>query len=149
MNARKAIFSTCILLVVFACNRLPSAEVIEQEIMEADRAFSDLSSREGMNKAFLHFAAEDAVLLRENSMPQVGKEALKENLYENDDSVFTLTWEPLFARAASSGDMGYSYGIYTMKPHQLDTLLQGTYVSIWIKKEGEWRWVLDTGNQGI
>jgi len=108
-----------------------------------------------MKKAFLLFGDENMVMLRENSMPVVGKTAFSD-LYKNfDDSQMTLVWEPLFADVSISGDLGYSYGIYTMtiKSDSLKTE-KGTYLSIWKKdpdsnRDGNWKFVLDTGNEGI
>jgi len=127
----------------------------KERILKTDREFSDYSSKNGMKKAFLLFGDENMVMLRENSMPVVGKTAFK-NLYKNfDDSQMTLVWEPLFADVSISGDLGYSYGIYTMtiKSDSLKTE-KGTYLSIWKKdpdsnRDGNWKFVLDTGNEGI
>jgi len=123
----------------------------KESIFKTDREFSDYSSKNGMKKAFLLFGDENMVMLRENSMPVVGKTAFK-NLYKNfDDSQMTLVWEPLFADVSISGDLGYSYGIYTMtiKSDSLKTE-KGTYLSIWKKDStGSWKFVVDTGNEGI
>jgi ketosteroid isomerase-like protein len=37
-----------------------------------------------------------------------------------------------------------------MRPNSKDTVIYGTYTSIWKKeKNGKWKFVLDTGNEGI
>jgi ketosteroid isomerase-like protein len=124
-----------------------------EEIMNIDKAFSKLSEEKGMKQAFLEYAAEDAVILRENSYPQVGKNAMAERFKSFSDTGFILTWEPLFAEIASSGDLGYSYGIYTgTSKDSLGSPLveKGTYVSIWKKdNDGKWKFILDTGNEGL
>jgi len=123
----------------------------KERILKTDREFSDYSSKNGMKKAFLLFGDENMVMLRENSMPVVGKTAFSD-LYKNfDDSQMTLVWEPLFADVSASGDLGYSYGIYTMteKSDSLKTE-KGTYLSIWKKDHNlNWKFVVDTGNEGI
>jgi len=58
--------------------------------MEADRAFSDLSREKGMNHAFESYIAEDGVMLRPESMPIVGKDAVVSQLLQDDDSSITL-----------------------------------------------------------
>jgi ketosteroid isomerase-like protein len=121
----------------------------EQELLDTDRAFSRMSATVGMQQAFLEYCAADGVLLRPGSHPIMGKEAVTGLLASTDDSSFELTWEPHFARASASGDLGYTYGIYSLRPSDADTLMKGTYVSIWLKEDGEWKWVLDTGNQGL
>jgi ketosteroid isomerase-like protein len=51
---------------------------------------------------------------------------------------------------ANSGELGFTYGIYAMRPKDKDTVIYGTYTSIWRKqKDGKWKLALDSGNQGI
>jgi ketosteroid isomerase-like protein len=49
--------------------------------------------------------------------------------------------------------MGYTYGIYTVEmdsPEGTVVTKEGTYATIWKKdKDGNWKFVLDTGNQGL
>lgn len=123
------------------------------EILNADKAFSKLSEEKGMKKAFLEFADDAVVILRKNSYPQIGKAKMEDRFATFSDTGFTLTWEPQFADAACSGELGYSYGIYTMLvtdsvgDHIIE---QGTYVSVWKKdNDGHWKYVLDTGNEGL
>jgi ketosteroid isomerase-like protein len=124
-----------------------------EEILNTDKAFSDLSKAKGMKHAFLEYASEEVVILRKNSYPQVGKKAMAERFKSFSDTGFILTWEPRFADVAASGDLGYSYGIYTStsKDSLGDPLVErGTYVSVWKKDDnGKWKFVLDTGNEGL
>jgi ketosteroid isomerase-like protein len=140
-------------MLMVQCTNIKTVDVSSEKagILKTDREFSDYSSKNGMKKAFLLFGDENMVMLRENSMPVVGKTAFSD-LYKNfDDSQMTLVWEPLFADVSISGDLGYSYGIYTMtiKSDSLKTE-KGTYLSIWKKDStGSWKFVVDTGNEGI
>lgn len=118
-------------------------------MMDADRAFSKLSSEIGMKKAFLEYIDSNGILLRPNQLPLVGGDAI-DFLTQLNDTTFTLTWNPKNGRIAQSGELGFTYGIYTLKPGKEDTVLYGTYVSIWKKQlDGKWKFVLDTGNDGI
>jgi ketosteroid isomerase-like protein len=62
----------------------------------------------------------------------------------------TLTWTPIKAEMAASGDLGYTYGnyIYTAKNKGGKTVVNyGKYTSIWRKqKDGPWKVVVDMGN---
>jgi len=62
----------------------------------------------------------------------------------------TLTWTPIKAEMASSGDLGYTYGnyVYTAKNKEGKTVTSyGKYTSIWKKqKDGQWKVVVDVGN---
>lgn len=119
----------------------------KEHLMAVDREFSKFSQANGMNAAFMEYISEDGVMLKSNSMPIVSKNAVA-NLFRSDDSGFTLTWEPLFADIAKSGELGYTYGVYELNID--DNIQKGTYVSIWKKdKDGSWKFVLDSGNSGL
>ena len=62
----------------------------------------------------------------------------------------TLTWTPVKAEMAASGDLGYTYGNYIYTAKNKDGKLvanYGKYTSIWKKqKDGQWKVVVDVGN---
>jgi len=121
----------------------------KKELMEVDRAFSQMSEEKGMKNAFIEYIDSNGVLLRPNQMPIIGANAI-DYLIEQSDTGFTLTWEPNGADIAQSGELGYTYGIYALKLNSRDTAIYGTYTSIWKKeKNGKWKFVLDTGNEGV
>jgi len=118
------------------------------ELMKVDEAFSQLSQEKGMNQAFMAFVDQEGILLRPNKYPIVGSAAVERELMETDDSVFELSWEPSGAKVAQSGEFGFTYGIYIFLAES--QVFKGTYVTVWRKNEqGSWKWVLDTGNQGV
>ena len=118
-------------------------------MLEADRAFSRLSEEKGMKQAFLEYIDSNGVLLRPNHLPLLGADAI-DFLIQQNDSAFTLKWEPRTGTVARSGELGYTYGIYELKPGTKDTIIYGNYVSIWKKQsDGKWKYVLDSGNEGI
>ena len=117
------------------------------EIFKADEAFSDLSKKSGMKRAFIEYIDDEGILLRPNHPPIVGANAI-DFLSQVNDSSYTLTWSPAGAEIAASGEMGYTYGMYKLE--MKDTVLRGTYVSIWKKQtDGKWKFILDSGNEGI
>jgi ketosteroid isomerase-like protein len=128
--------------------RMPPANV--QEVIQADKDFSALSQQQGMKKAFLSYMDSNAVMLSANHIPVVGNELAKHYSEQNDTNII-LTWEPLNGSIARSGDLGYTYGVYTLKLKSGDTTAhQGTYTTIWKKQNnGAWKFVLDTGNEGL
>ena len=116
--------------------------------MNVDRSFSQLSQEQGMNAAFLEYIADDGIVLRTNAHPFVGKQAVTALLASNADSTFALTWAPLEGRISQSGDLGFTYGLYTIIAQGAKR--KGTYVTIWEKdREQNWKFVLDTGNEGL
>ncbi|RYY71468.1 MAG: hypothetical protein EOO13_03015 [Chitinophagaceae bacterium] len=117
--------------------------------MKTDQAFSDLSLAKGMKHAFIEYIDSNGVLLRPGHLPIVGANAI-DFLIQQNDTDYTLNWQPQHAFVSQSADLGYTYGVYALEPKNLDTVLYGTYVSIWKKQDdGKWKFVLDTGNEGI
>ena len=121
----------------------------KMKMMDTDRAFSRLSEEKGMKNAFLEYIDSNGVLLRPDHLPLLGADAI-DFLIQQNDSSFTLKWEPKAGVVAKSGELGYTYGVYVLRPSTKDTLIYGNYVSIWKKQsDGNWKFVLDTGNEGI
>jgi ketosteroid isomerase-like protein len=122
------------------------------ELLEVDREFSDLSLKIGAPESFLTYIDDSCVLLRPNRNPVIGRKKIEE-LYSTPDTSFTLSWKPLSADISGSGDLGYTYGIFTVSmdsPEGIKVTKEGTYVTIWKKDiNGNWKFVLDTGNQGL
>lgn len=134
------------------CPQEVNKKGIEEKMLQTDRDFSALSRSNGINYAFAFYAAEDAVLLRRDKMPIKGKEEIRK-LFSKPDTSFTLIWEPMAGYVADSGELGYTYGTYTVlmkNAGREEKSGEGTYCSIWRKNEkGEWKYVLDTGNEGL
>ena len=100
-----------------------------------------------MKRAFIEYIDDEGVLLRPGHIPIIGANAI-DYLSLVNDTAFILTWSPTGAGIAASGDLGYTYGIYNMA--MKDTVIKGTYVSIWKKQsDGKWKFMLDIGNEGI
>ena len=137
------------IIMMSGCTMEKSGELRVRELMEADQAFSDMSMEKGMNLAFISFCARDAVLLRTNAMPLKGAASIAESISLNDDKGFNLSWEPLHATVAKSGEVGYTYGTYALEMKETGEISRGTYVSIWVKEQESWKWVLDSGNEGL
>jgi len=140
-------------ILLVSCGTKVNTDEEKESLLQTDIAFSKRSIEVGNHQAFLEYASPDAVLLRDNSYPVVGKPALKKLYAELSDSSYRLTWKPSYGKVSESGDMGYTYGIYLLevtKGEQKGQINQGTYCSIWEKNaRGEWRFVLDTGTSGL
>lgn len=117
-------------------------------LIERDIEFSDFSQEHGIKNAFIEFADSAAVLLKPNWMPIKGELSIRSYYKMLDDSQLNLSWMPLEARISRSQDLGYTYGIWELQTS--DTIENGTYVTIWKKdEEGTWKYVLDSGNEGL
>ncbi|HRO46047.1 hypothetical protein [Agriterribacter sp.] len=105
------------------------------EMQQTDADFSNRSKEAGFKKAMLEYIEADGILLRPNSMPVAGADAV-EWITSLPDSSFILTWQPRGADMAAAADMGYTYGVYSMAAG--DSIRHGTYVTIW-KKQADGR----------
>ena len=146
--ARVSILSSC---NFFKKSPKSANKLIDEKIkmMDADKAFSKLSEDKGMKSAFMEYIDSNGVLLRPNQLPIVGANAI-DYLSMQLDNEYTLVWEPKGGGIAQSGDLGYTYGVYKMQPKTIDSIMYGTYVSIWKKQnDGSWRFVLNSGNEGL
>lgn len=116
-----------------------------QELLDADRSFSDMTHQIGIKKAFIEFINEEGVLLRPENPPLVGPEAIDYLSLINEDN-YKLSWRPTGAKVSKSGDMGFTYGIYTL---EIDgDSLHGTYVNVWQREaDGTWKYVLNNTNE--
>lgn len=135
----------------YACNTASKKEPIEKwkrEILETEKDFAAMAQQEGISEAFLFYAAEEAVLMRNNSLI-IGIEALKER-FEKDKSVgdkVSLDWKPDFVDVASSGDLGYTYGKYkytTTDSIGKSKVIKGVFHTVWKRQaDGKWKYVWD------
>lgn len=151
---KNLVFLFILLTIITACNskkdnagenKIPG----KMALMQVDKAFSEMSEAKGMKIAFIEYIDSNGVLLRPDHLPIVGANAI-DYLIQQNDTAYTLTWQPQNAAIAESGELGYTYGIYALKPKSKDTTIYGTYTSIWKKqRDGKWKFVLDTGNEGI
>ncbi|WP_445384140.1 YybH family protein [Robiginitalea sp. IMCC44478] len=120
----------------------------EAEIVETERAFSKMAGEVGIPEAFLEYAAEEAVLMRGNSLIK-GMEAISQHLNNSilSDSTTQLSWEPDFVSVSASGDLGYTYGqyVFSMKDSLGQTRTQeGIFHTVWKRQsDGSWRFVWD------
>lgn len=154
MPASKKIFIPGILLLLFfmvfiSCNwqNQSSIKSSSDEVLNADIAFSDMSRQVGMKKAFLQYIDNEGTLLRPDHLPLVGADAI-DFISILSDTAYTLSWNPMNAQIAKSGDLGYTFGTYQLILK--DSIIKGTYVNIWKKeKDGEWKFVLNSGNPGL
>jgi ketosteroid isomerase-like protein len=143
------ILVTCLSLT--SCNNKKEQELLENwklEILEAEKNFAQMAAEEGIAKAFLKYAAEDAVLMRDEKLI-FGKKELTE-YFANQASAgsdLNLTWTPDFVDVSSSGDLGYTYGQYKFSStDSIGTLKEyhGVFHTVWKRqKDNTWRFVWD------
>jgi len=97
--------------------------------------------------AFVTYFADDGVELEEGGGISTRDMIGKQPAWPEGTS---LTWTPVKADMAASGDLGYTYGNYVFKSKDKEgkpVIYYGKYTSIWKKqKDGSWKVVVDMGN---
>ena len=138
-------------VLICSCNTNTQEESLEKwknEIIDTEKAFADMAQKEGIAKAFVAYAAEDAVLLRNNSLI-IGIDSLRENFnrQKSQPGKVSLTWKPDFVDVASSGDLGYTYGKYvytTTDSTGTKNAVEGVFHTVWKRQtDGKWKYVWD------
>lgn len=116
------------------------------ELISIDLEFSNMSVDKGLFTAFLHYAGDSVIKLREGKFPIIGKKEMALIYQSSSDSGLVLKWKPLRAEISMSNDLGYTFGEWELYLKEKDTTLYGNYVSIWKKQaDGSWKYILDTG----
>lgn len=137
-----------IFLILFCFTLYTSAnsQHYKDEIMAAEVAFAKMATEQGLPKAFLFYAADDAVLKRGENLFKGTKEIaqyFKEHLgvYEK------FVWYPDFIDVSISGDLGYTYGKYELAYlNKEGKLIEGSgyFHTVWKRQsDGQWRFVWD------
>ena len=115
--------------------------------LEAD--FMKAAAEKG-SQGYMSYYAEDAAELPNGENVLRGKANIAKTMGFLDDKNNHLTWTPVYADIAASGDLGYTYGTFEFRSKDKDgkvTVEYGKYVSIWRKQnDGSWKVVMDMGN---
>lgn len=139
----KTTFLLLLLIPLLARAASPDLQADLDSLVSAERAFSKTSEEQGIKAAFLAFMAEDSVLFRPG--PVLGRPWTE----ERPAPPGLLTWYPIKADIAKSGELGYTTGPWELRPKGKDDpeVRHGNYVTVWRKREdGSWKMVTDIGN---
>lgn len=140
-----------VVLILCSCNSAPDSDSIElwkQEILQVEGDFATMAEKEGIKEAFLHFAAEDAVLMRSDKL-FIGKQKLAEHFESSPSPPESekLSWKPDFVDVSASGDLAYTYGQFTYSYNDstgASVEHRGVFHTVWKRQaDGTWRFVWD------
>jgi len=105
-----------------------------------------MAQYDGVQKAFVYFAADSAMILRHSQLLK-GKEAIRLQYESFPRKGSRLEWVPDFADVSVSGDLGYTYGKYTLTSTDSVgqvTKNEGVFHTVWKRQsDGKWRFVWD------
>jgi ketosteroid isomerase-like protein len=145
-----AILLAAALAVLVACTPEPSRETVERELLEADLAFLQATTQDGL-EGWLSFFTDDALRVDLQGRTVVGLEAIR----AADAALFEprgprLRWEPAEAFAFTGGAGGATRGRYTLTRDssaddaEPDIISEGTYLTLWRRVDGRFKVYLDT-----
>jgi ketosteroid isomerase-like protein len=127
------------LAAILAASLATAAPTVDvSEVIAAERAFARAARTDGVNAAFLRYSAPDALIFQPE--PKSAKAALTAQPLP----AIPLSWWPVYAGVAASGDLGFTTGPYVAGSGARK--VHGWYFTIWRRQpDGSWRWVLDHG----
>ena len=128
-----------VLLSLMGCAH-GSADVL----LETDRAFAAECQAKGLQAAFTHYAAEDAVVLKAGGV-LTGRDAVARTFAGTEQ--VELRWEPKGGELAQSGDVGFTWGTWTrrLKSEEPGVVKSGRYLTTWRRTVEGYRWTADLG----
>ena len=121
------------------------AQSPRQAVLAAESSFAEQVAKNGMKTAFLANAAPTAMVVENGEL--VDAEAAWNTRSVKPNS--RLTWYPLLADMAQSGDLGYTTGPWTMLQNDR-AQASGEYVTLWRRQaDGQWKYVVDMSIERI
>ena len=142
----------CLLLLAIGCGQSPQTsnpEKLQQELKAVEQSFSAASAKKGFYHAMLDVAADDIALFSTGDTVVRDISFIREKISKYPDGTkapFKITWEAEKIDVAASGDLGYTYGWFTMTEKDSsgnEKISRGLYSSVWKKINGEWKLVMD------
>jgi len=148
------LFAALLLVVITlppAAHSSASSKATADTLKQLEADFMKAAGEHG-SQGYMSFYADDAVEVPNGAPILSGKVDIAKTMGFLDQKGNQLTWTPVGADIAASGDLGYTYGNYefrTMDETGKPVVEHGHYTSIWKKQpDGSWKIVLDMGNAG-
>jgi hypothetical protein len=130
------------------------AAAIVLSLADAEKAFAAMAAAEGTKPAFLRHMARTALVF-DDGRPVNGPAWWK----DRPEGSGLLEWEPAFAEATASGDLGITTGPWDYRPRKegappgnrdaasfADPVAWGEFLTVWGRaRDGEWKFLLDIG----
>jgi ketosteroid isomerase-like protein len=138
------LLATLLAVPAFAADQKPAKGA--DLLIKLEAEFAKAVAEHGQ-AAFVSYFAEDGVEL-DNGGGFITKEDMRREPAWPEGT--SLTWTPVHADMAASGNFGYTYGTYVYKSKNKEGKIvasYGKYMSVWKKqKDGSWKVVVDMGN---
>jgi ketosteroid isomerase-like protein len=134
-------------ITMASCQNTANQASLEKEIFQTEKAFEKMASEKGIAEAFYYYAAEDAVIKRENDTLIIGKKNIRTYYEKINDEKTTVSWTPDYINMSADGTMAYTYGKYLWKIKDEQGEIaeyKGVFHTVWKKQEDKsWKYVWD------
>ena len=147
--------ATLIALMATACNKTANTHDADvQALKDVETQWNQDYVAKDMDKLVGHYA-DDAVLMVPGGPSTVGKDAIRSALKQMvSDPTLSLKFQATKVDTASSGDMGYTQGTYTLTLTDLQSKQlindHGNYVTVYRKSaDGTWKAVSDIASSAV
>ena len=132
--------------ILMACRQEIPVSEIEAEIRAVEEAFNQMAKEEGFKAAFLHFATDEAILVRGDQLVE-GKLAIATYFDRQSMLTTSLTWTPDHVIVSEARDMAFSFGKYQFSGRDANgeqVNSEGVFRTLWKKQpDGQWRYLVD------
>lgn len=106
-----------------------------KSLVKAEKEFAESLAKNGAKSAFTSYSANDALVFRPNPVNA-------KTFYASQEDSKELSWSPVYAKVARSGDWGFTTGPFETEG---ENKVYGQYLSIWKANDGKWHLALDLG----
>ena len=142
---RRLLVALTLTTLLAACgSRTHDAE--RAALIRTDAAFAQASAARGL-AGWLAFFAGDATIFPPDGTIVSGLDAIRAHYRATGFTPAGLAWQPRGAEVAEDGDLGYTFGTWTLSAGNV--VRTGTYLTVWRRGgDGGWKVVADIGNSG-
>lgn len=118
-----------------ACSPSVNLDQERSALLQRDREWAQTAKEP---EKFVSFLTIDASMYAPGMPVMTGTDAIRKMVADmNSAPDFSLTWTPMKAEVAASGDIGYTTGTYTSVMGGATE--KGKYVSVWEKEANVWK----------
>lgn len=150
LNYKAKLAAAAAALWLTGCQRAVDTAAEEARLMQTSREWSQAAQSRDIER-ILRYWADDAVIIAPGEPERRGKAAIREYLLASYEVPgFGISWEPLEATVAASGDLGYLLErtrVTVNGPDGRPVAQDYRAVTVWRKEsDGEWRNLVDISN---
>ncbi len=143
------VFYGIILFCLISCNseKEMNLDAIKAEIEKTETNFNKACTEKGIDVAFHEFAAENAVIKRENDTLFSGKENIKNYYNKPVYKSAKVSWKPDVIEVSEDGTMASTFGKYEwiiINEEGKETIFTGIFHTVWKRqKDNTWKYIWD------